>query len=85
LVIKSEYAPRKSPKTLMKFNFFSNSDVKNIIKDISKYKKLSRKPVEDQRNTEGIKEIRISENLKKRVSLFLVIAIFTRTNVAKVE
>ena len=69
----------------MKLNFFSNSDAKNKIRDISKYKKPSLKPVDDQRKTEGIKEIIIRENLKKRVSLFLVMAILAKTNVAKVE
>ncbi len=69
----------------MKLIFFSNLFAKSKIRDISQYIKLSRKPVEDQRNTEGTNEINNNENLKKRLSLFLEIASLIRKIVAKVE
>ena len=52
---------------------------------ISRYKKLSRNPIDDQRNTVGINEIAIIASLNTRSSRTLSFAIFISNKVASVE
>ena len=52
---------------------------------ISKYRKLSRSPMDDQRKTVGINEMAIIAALKTRSSRPLSLAIFISKNVARVE
>jgi hypothetical protein len=52
---------------------------------ISRYRKLSRSPIDDQRNTVGINEMAIIATLNKRSSRLLSLAILMRINVAKTE
>ena len=60
-------------------------DKKYKIALISRYKKLSRRPMEDQRNTVGINEMAIIAVLKTRSSRPLSLAIFISKKVARVE
>ena len=60
-------------------------DKKYKIALISRYRKLSRNPIEDQRNTLGINEIATMAALNSRSSRLLSFAIFTNRKVANAE